>query len=62
MDKELGYGSRKIAESPTPETGKRRPEKDGRKRELTPGEKQNMMIRELQGVFCKGRYRSWVQR
>jgi hypothetical protein len=63
MDKSLGYGGcRNIAESPTPETGKRRPEKDGKKRKLSPGEKQEMMIRELQGVFCKGRYRSWVLR
>jgi hypothetical protein len=60
MDKELGCGGRKITESPTPETGS--PEKDGRKREPSPKEKQETMIRELQGVFCKGRYRSWVQR
>jgi hypothetical protein len=36
--------------------------KDRKKRELSPGEKQHMMIRELQGIFCKGRYRSWAMR
>jgi hypothetical protein len=50
MDKTHGY--RKIPENPAP--------KDRKKRELSPGEKQQMMIRELQGVFCKGRYRSWA--
>jgi hypothetical protein len=64
MDKALGYGSyyREIAESPTPEGGKRRPEKEDKKRKLSPGEKQEMMIRELRRLFCKGRYRSWVLR
>jgi hypothetical protein len=64
MDKVLGSGGcyRKIAERPTPEGGKHRPEKDGKKRELLLEEKQKMMIRELQEVFCKGRYRSWVLR
>jgi hypothetical protein len=63
MNKALGYGGdRKIAEGSTPKAGKHRPEKDGKRWELSPGEKQEMMIRELQGIFCKGRYRSWVLR
>jgi hypothetical protein len=51
MDKT--HGCRKIPEHPAPENGK--------KRELSPGEKQKMMIRELQDVFCKGRYRFWAR-
>jgi hypothetical protein len=56
MDKAYFYGGgyRKIPERPAPGGGK--------KWRLSPGEKQKMMIRELQGVFCKGRYRSRVMR
>jgi hypothetical protein len=34
------------------------PRKDGQERKETPEE----MIRSLQGIFCKGRYRSWTAR
>jgi hypothetical protein len=56
MDKAHWYGGgyRKIPERPAPEGDK--------KRALPPEEKQQMMIRELQGIFCKGRYRSWALR
>jgi hypothetical protein len=64
MDKACGCGGgyRKMAEQSASKGSKCHPEKDGEKREVSPEEKQKMMIRELQGVFCKGRYRSWVLR
>jgi hypothetical protein len=61
MDKMLVSNAnyRRIAGYPAPGGSKHRPGEGSSEPELSFEEKQEMMIRELKGVFCKGRYRSW---
>jgi hypothetical protein len=43
-------------------SGKGHGEHRGKKAEPTARETPEEMIRELQDIFCKGRYRSWILR